>query len=178
MSYRVAYGWGWPGPMGEDTAVHHPARVPPVPQLVQVSAGAHPATTATRGFDRLAFTFTEAFPSSDFWFASTLLTVGRGDVVPRPAGTVWLGISFMVAQAHTEAGVSSILAQPPAHVGGRRIYSFVQAGDFEGGVNYGIAVTTPGGISTHQPVRVVEVETINSLGQHRYTVAFDFPVSL
>jgi hypothetical protein len=164
--------------MGNDTAVHHPARVPPVPQLVQVSVGAHPATAATRGFDRLAFTFTQAFPSSNFWFSSTLLTVGKGDVVPRPAGTVWLGISFMVAQAHTEAGVSSIVSQPPAHVGGRRIISFVQAGDFEGGVNYGIAVTSPGGISTHQPVRVVEVETVNALGQHRYTVAFDFPVNI
>jgi hypothetical protein len=96
---------------------------------------------------------------------------------PPAPGTVWLGISFTVAQAHTESASSSIISQPSTSIGKSRIVSIVQAGDFEGGLNYGIAVATHDGSSTRIPVRIIEAETVNTAGQQRYTVAFDFPTT-
>jgi hypothetical protein len=173
VSSRVAYPWGWPGPMAADTAVRHTPKVPPVPELVRISVGEHPATRSSVGYDRIAFTFTEAFPSSDFWYSATLLTVGAGSVIPRLPGTTWLGVSFTVAQAHTSTGASSIRSQPPRLIGGQRIVTFVQAGDFEGGLNYGIGVRNGSASTARIPVRVLEVQT-SVAGQHLYTVAFDF----
>jgi hypothetical protein len=162
--------------MSADTSVRHTPKVPPVPELVQISAAEHAGTLTSGAYDRIAFTFTRAFPSSDFWYSNTLLTVGEGAVIPRRPNTIWLGISFMVAQAHTSSGHSSILSQPPATIGEHRLVGFVQAGDFEGGLNYGLAIAYPLAANGQVPVRVVEVATVSSTGQHLFTVAFDFPV--
>jgi hypothetical protein len=162
--------------MGNDTAVKHHQTVPPVPELVRISVAVHAGTLTSGAYDRIAFTFTRAFPSSDFWYSNTLLSVGPGTVIPRRPNTTWLGISFMVAQAHNSAGRSSIVSQPPATLVEHRIVGFVQAGDFEGGVNYGVAVAYP--LHNGQvPLRVVEVISVTSSGQHLYTVAFDVPLS-
>jgi len=177
VSYRTAYGWAWPGPMSADTSVRHTQTVPPVPELVGISFGEHPVSVG-RPYERMSFTFTHAFPSSDFGYSDTLLSVATGTVIPKPSDgrprTGWLGVSFTVAQAHTASGASSILSQPPPLVGGQRIVSYVQAGDFEGGLNYGILVAWPISRSTPKiPVRVVEIETVSPSGQHHYTIAFD-----
>ena len=162
--------------MSADTAVKHRQQVPPVPQLIRISVAEHAGTLTSGAYDRIAFTFTRGFPSSDFWYSNTLLTVGSGTVIPRRPDTTWLGISFMVAQAHNSAGHSSIVSQPPATLAEHRIVGFVQAGDFEGGLNYGIAVAFP--LHNGQvPVRVVEVASVTTSGQHLYTVAFDFPLA-
>ena len=163
--------------MSADTSVRHTPKVPPVPELVSISFGQHPITAGVP-FERMSFTFTQAFPSSDFWYSNTLLRVASGMVIPKPSYgrpmTGWLGISFTVAQAHTVTGASSILSKPSPFVGGQRIVSYVQAGDFEGGLNYGILLSWPTAQANPQiRVRVVEVETINASGQHLYTVAFD-----
>jgi hypothetical protein len=179
--YRIAYQWAWPGPMSADTAVRHTPKVPPEPELVGISVGQH-LVTAGLPYDRMSFTFANAYPSSHFWYSDTLLAVSTGKVIPKPSygqpNCAWLGISFTVAQAHTSTGASSIVSQPPPFIGEQRIVSYVQAGDVEGGLNYGIIVSWPTAHSNPQiPVRVVEVETVTPAGQHLYTVAFDVDAS-
>ena len=160
--------------MSADTSVRHTPHVPPVPQLVRIGFGRH--ATSGLSYERLSFTFTHEFPSSDFWFSGTLLTVGTGQVIPKPSAggtaTEWLGISFTVAQAHTASGTSSVLSRPTRPIGGERVVTYVQAGDFEGGLNYGVLVTWSSAHSDRL-IRVVEVETLSSSGQHLFTVAFD-----
>ena len=161
--------------MSADTSVRHTPKVPPVPELVRISFGQHPGAVGL-SYERMSFTFTHAFPSSDFWYSSTLLTVATGKVIPKSSydrsTTEWLGISFTVAQAHTATGASSIVSEPPRSIGGHRIVGYVQAGDFEGGLNYGILVAQPVG-HANPKIRVVEVETVSSSGEHLFTVAFD-----
>lgn len=116
--YRVAYPWAWPGPATAGTAVRQTPKVPPVPELVGISVGQH-LVPAGLPYDRMSFTFTNAYPSSHFWYSDTLLAVSTGKVIPKPSygqpNCAWLGISFMVAQAHTSSGASSIVSQPPIH---------------------------------------------------------------
>ena len=65
LSSRVAYGWLWPnGPV--PGRVTHSYPVPPVPELMSISVGEHPAGSGQPAFDRMAFTFTNAFPSYRF----------------------------------------------------------------------------------------------------------------
>jgi hypothetical protein len=52
--------------------------------------------------------------------------------------------------------------------------SWAQAGDFEGGLTYGIGIAWPNPLSNPQfAVRAVEVGKATAQGQHRYVVAID-----
>jgi hypothetical protein len=86
-----------------------------------------------------------------------------------------LSIVFNHAQAHTTDGTAStIVSQPPAHLGLSRMASYASAGDFEGRVSFGIDIAYPIQQSNPQiEVRVVQVAYANAQGQHRYVVAFD-----
>jgi hypothetical protein len=173
VSSRVAYGWLWPnGPV--PGRVTHSYPVPPVPELVSISAGEHPAGSGQPAFDRMSFTFTNAFPSYRFEFTTSLVGDGSGKVIPLTGPDV-LTIAFTQARAHTADGTrSTITAQPGRPVGYRIMTDFAQAGDFEGVLTYGIGVARPILHSNPQSaVRAYEVETITANGQHRYVVAID-----
>jgi hypothetical protein len=177
LSFRLAYPWHWPNDAAKPGHVTHAPAVPPVPELVQIKVGAHPAAPGDRAYNRISFTFTNAFPSYQIAFASNLVSDGSGQAIPL-GGQGVLKIVFAGAQAHTADGTkSSIISRPSSSIGFQRMTDYAQAGDFEGVLSYGIGITWPAGHAGQQlPVRVYEQETVVG-GQHRYTVAIDIDAS-
>jgi hypothetical protein len=173
LLFRLAYPWHWPNDAAMPGHVTHASYVPPVPELVQIKAGSHPAASGERAYNRISFTFTSAFPSYQIAFASKLVADGSGQVIPL-GGQGVLKIVFTGAQAHAADGAaSSIISQPSPSIGFQRMTDYAQAGDFEGVLSYGIGIAWPAGHSSPQiPVRAYEEETVAG-GQHRYTVAID-----
>jgi hypothetical protein len=171
VSSRVAYPWNWPGGAA---GVTHNYPVPPVPELVAIGVGDHPSDPGERPFNRMAFTFTTAFPSYEFVYVDELLADGSGQSVPVD-GLGVLKVAFRQAQAHTGDGTASTIASQPArHFNYVRMVDYAPAGDFEGVVTYGIGITWPIPQSNPQiPVRIYEVEKVTAQGQHLYVVAID-----
>jgi hypothetical protein len=177
LSFRLAYPWHWPNDVARPGHVTHASAVPPVPELVQIKVGAHPAASGDRAYNRISFTFTSAFPSYQIAFASELVGDGSGKVIPL-GGQGVLKVVFTGAQAHTADGTkSSIASQPSPSIGFQRMTDYAQAGDFEGVLTYGIGISWPTAHSNPQfLVRAYEQETVVG-GQHRYTVAIDIDAS-
>jgi len=174
VSSRIAYPWHWPNDPARPGRVTHAYPVPPVPELVQISVGDHPVEHGQLPYNRMSFTFTTAFPSYHFEWASELVSDASGQLVPLH-GTDVLKIVFTRAQAHTADGArSTIVSQPGRPIGYPFMTDFAQAGDFEGVLTYGIGVTRPVPHSNPQTmVRACEVEVVTATGQHRYIVAVD-----
>jgi hypothetical protein len=173
VSFRVSYPWHWPNDVNQPGQVQHSYPVPPLPRLIAIGAGSHPAQQGERAYNRMSFTFTTAFPGYQFSFAKALVADPSGKPV-KLAGNGVLKITFHQAQAHTVSGRSSIAVQPPAQLGLSRMASWAQAGDFEGVVTIGIGVTWPNPQSNPQiPVRATEVEKVTAQGRHLYVVAID-----
>jgi hypothetical protein len=174
VSSRVAYPWHWPNDAAGGGRVTHSYQVPPVPELISISAGHHPAEAGQASFDRMSFTFTDAFPSYRFEFTRQLVSDGSGNVIPLTGPDV-LKIVFTQAQAHTADGTgSTIISQPGRPVGYPVMTDFAQAGDFEGVLTYGIGVARSIPHSNPQTaVRAYEVEKVTVNGLHRYVVAID-----
>jgi hypothetical protein len=177
LSFRLAYAWHWPNDTAMPGHVAHASAVPPVPELVQIKVGSHPAASGERAYNRISFTFTNGFPSYQIAFASNLVADGSGKVIPL-GGQGVLKIVFGGAQAHTADGTkSSIISQPAASTGFQRMTGYAQGGDFEGVLSYGVGITWPSGHAGQQlPVRAYEEETVVG-GRHRYTVAIDIDAS-
>lgn len=173
LSARVAYRWHWPNDTSQPASIQHSYPVPPLPQLIAIGAGDHPATTAERRFNRMTFTFSSAFPSYQIRFGAKLVSDPSGRPVPL-AGDGVLRVTFRQAQAHTASGAPSVLAQPPAHLGYRRMTSWAPAGDNEGVLSYGIGISWPDPQAKPRfAVRAIEIEKVTPQGQHRYVVAID-----
>src|SRR5579859_8090508 len=81
-AFRLAYPWHWPNDVAMPGRVSHPVVVPRVPELVRISVGSHPGGPGERPFNRMSFTFTTAFPSYRFQFASELVSDPGGQVIP------------------------------------------------------------------------------------------------
>ena len=177
LSFKLAYPWHWPNDAAKPGHVSHASAVPPVPELVQIKVGSHPAASGERAYNRISFTFTNAFPSYQIAFARNLVSDGSGKVIPL-GGQGVLKIVFTGAQAHTADGTkSSVISQPSSSIGFQRMTGYAQAGDFEGVLSYGVGITWPAGHASQQlPVRAYEEETVAG-GQHRYIVAIDVDAS-
>ena len=173
MSSRVSYAWHWPNDVASPGSVRHSYQVPPVPELVSIAAGDHQAAGGERAFNRVSFTFTDAFPTYEFAFTSKLTADGSGQVV-NLAGDDVLRVIFREAQAHAGSGASSIASQPPAQLGMDRMVAWALAGDFEGVLTFGIGIHRTILQSNPQyQVRAIEVEKTTAQGQHLYVVALD-----
>lgn len=174
VSSRVAYPWHWPNGQLWPGKVQHSYRVPPVPELIAIRVGHHPAAGGERAYNRMSFTFTHAFPGYEFQFVSQLVADGSGKPVTLAGNDAPLRVIFRNAQAHTASGAPSVVTRPPAHLGLSRMVSWAQAGDFEGVVTIGIGIDRPILHSNPQfPVRAYEVEKVTAQGQHLYVVAID-----
>jgi len=173
VSSTVSYPWHWPNDVNQPGQVQHSYPVPPLPRLIAIAAGSHPAQQGERAYDRMSFTFTTAFPGYEFSFTRALVADPSGKPV-KLAGNGVLKVTFRLAQAHTASGRSSVAVQPPAQLGLNRMASWAQAGDFEGVVTFGIGVTWRSSQSNPQiPVRATEVEKVSAQGRHLYVVAID-----
>lgn len=177
VSARVAYQWEWPNSDLIATVTHSTA-APPVPELVTIGAGDHPADPGERPYNRMSFSFTNAYPSYQFAYVEQLVADGSGLPIPLPGYGV-LRIAFTPAQAHTQDGTAStIVSQPPANLGMSRMVGYAQAGDFEAHLTYGIGMTYPVRESNAQiQVRAYEVTYVNAQGAYRYVVAIDVDAS-
>jgi hypothetical protein len=145
-----------------------------MPELVQISVGDHHEEHGQLPYYRMSFTFTRAFPSYHFEWASQLVSDASGKVVPL-AGTDVLKVVFGQARAHSADGTrSTIVSQPGRPIGYQTMTDYAQAGDYEGVLTYGIGYTRAVLHSNPQTyVRAYEVETVTATGQHRYVVAID-----
>ena len=154
--------------------VAHSYPVPPMPELVRISVGHHPGEHGQLPYNRMSFTFTRAFPSYHFEWASQLVSDASGKVIPL-AGTDVLKVVFDQAGAHSADGTrSTIVSQPGRPIGYQSMTDYAQAGDYEGVLTYGIGYARAVLLSNPQTyVRAYEVETVTAAGQHRYVVAID-----
>ena len=179
VSSRLAYPWHWPNDVGRPGRVTHAYPVPPVPELVRISVGDHTGDHGQVRYYRMSFTFTTAFPSYRFAWASALIGDASGKPIPIK-GTDTLKIVFTRARAHAADGTrSTIIAQPGRPIGYPWMTDFAQAGDFEGVLTYGIGVTRPILNSNPQTsVRAYEIETVAASGQHLYVVAIDIAAGM
>jgi hypothetical protein len=169
---RVTYAWQWPNWNGT-ASVQHSYSVPPVPTLIAIAVGDHPSDPGDRPYNRMSFTFTGGFPSYQFSWVSGLVSDPGGRPISL-TGDDTLEVIFRQAQAHTSAGQSSVVSQPPSLLGFSEVVSWAQAGDYEGVLSYGIG--THRAIFQSNPqtaVRAVEVEQVTAQGQHLYIVAID-----
>lgn len=174
---RVAYAWHWPNDVARPGGVTHPAAVPPVPELIRIGAGDHPAEPGEHAYNRITFAFTTGFPSYRFQFVDRLIADPIGNTVPL-AGDGVLQIVFNVAQAHTASGASTIVWQPSRHLGLDRMVDYARSGDFEGHLSYGVGIDAPVAHANPQfAVRAYEVESVTPGGRHLYTVAIDVDAS-
>jgi hypothetical protein len=172
VSARLAYQWRWPN-IDNPASVTRTYPVPPVAQLVAIGVGNHPNEAGERPYNRMSFTFTTGFPSYRFEYVDTLVADPSGRTITLDGNGV-LRIVFNPAQAHMTGGRSSIVTQPPAHLGMSRMVAYAQGGDFEGYLSYGIGIMWPNAHANAQiQIRAYEVTYINAQGEYRYVVALD-----
>ncbi len=170
---RTSYPWQWPNDASRPATVQHVYPVPPMPRLVAISVGDHPAVGCERHYNRMSFTFTTAFPSYQVAFTDALTSDPAGKPITL-TGDGLLKVTFRQAQAHTVQGSSSVQSEPPARLGLTRMTRWAQAGDFEGVLTFGIGIFWPVPHSNPQiPIRITEVEKVSSHGTHLYVVAID-----
>ncbi|SBT43883.1 AMIN-like domain-containing (lipo)protein [Micromonospora auratinigra] len=136
--WHVTYGWAVPS---TPARVEHRVRVPvdpppgePLPTLVQVQVGDHPA----EGFSRISFAFRGPLPSYQLAYVDRLQAEGQDAVVELP-GAADLAVRFSPAQAHDEHGRATA-SVPPATIGYPTLRGWAAAGDFEGQVSFGLGV--------------------------------------
>ena len=176
-AYRVTYGWGVPStPVTVTNRVAVPIAPPPaipLPYLVEIRTGDH--GTEQPGYVRITFTFAGAYPSYNLSYVPRLLGEGSGAPIPLTGNSV-LRIQFTPAQAHDNAGASTIQLAADRQVNLRNLRSYAPAGDFEGYVSYGLGIQVAAGSDQVLPVRVGQLSRPDASGQLRYVVAVDVRV--
>ncbi|MGY0005123.1 AMIN-like domain-containing (lipo)protein [Micromonospora sp. I033] len=151
-SWRVTYGWAVPA---TPARVNHRVGVPvtpapgePLPVLVEVRFGDHPA----ENFSRITFAFRGPTPSYQVGYVAQVVTEGRGAPVELP-GTAYLSVRFDPAQAHDARGAGTA-DLPPSRIGYPTLRGWAAAGDFEGHLSFGLGLRPPAGGTL--PVRLGE----------------------
>jgi hypothetical protein len=111
-------------------------QVPPVPTLVAIRVGAHPEG----GYDRAAFEF-EGSPGYQVGYRSEIFYDGSGAPVDLE-GDAFIQVVFNPAQAHDDAGQSTLSSPPvqPVEVDFATLESYVLNGDFEGYVSVALGL--------------------------------------
>ncbi len=174
VEYRVSYNWAVPSNLVE---VKHPLVAPiapppalPLPYLVGIYVGNHPE--GSPAYQRISFYFRGAFPSYRFKYVSSVTMDGSGAPVPLQ-GNSFLSVVFVEAQAHDNAGASTVKAKPPATIGFKNLKSYGFAGDFEGYVSYGLGIQVAPGSDQILKIRAGELKKPDGAGGYFYVVHFD-----
>lgn len=153
---RVTYGWAVPS---REVRISHQVRLPvapppapPLPLLVEVRVGDHPAENYTR----ITFAFRGGPPSYTLAYVPRVLADGTGDPVPLP-GNAFLLIRFDPAQAHDERGRSLLTGSPEPRLGYPTLRGYALAGDFEGHLSHGLGIQVAAGSDQAPPIRALEL---------------------
>jgi hypothetical protein len=173
VTWKVTYHWNVPsGPV----TVPHPLKPPittplgtPLPYLEGVYVGDHPSERP--GYSRVSFYFRGAFPEYTVRYAREVVTDGEGRKLPL-AGNAALEIRFWQAQAHDNAGRTTIKAKPPTTIGYRNLKDYGFAGDYEGYVTYGFGLQVAPNSDQVLALRLGELTKSDSVGTI-YVVALD-----
>jgi len=174
LEYRVSYQWGVPS---NKVTIPHSVKVPmgsppalPLPYLVAVYVGDHPE--ANPKYQRISFYYRGAFPAYNLQYVRAVTEDGSGNPVPLQ-GNSFLNIVFTPAQAHDDAGASTIRATPTNPIGFKNLKSYAFAGDFEGYITYGLGIQVAPGSDQVLPIRAGELKKPDGGGGFYYVVHFD-----
>ena len=156
------------GPAGEvvDHRVSFPFGVPAAPVVVQragesaittlvgIYLGDHPGEDPS--YQRISFYFRGGYPDYRIGYVPQVVMDGSGNPVTLD-GNGFLSVVFQRAQAHDDAGRSTVVDAPPRLTGMSTLVSYAPAGDFEGHVSFGVGVRVPAGSDKTPPIRVGEL---------------------
>jgi hypothetical protein len=173
-NYTVTYGWAVPSNL---VTVPHRVAAPitpppgiPLPYLVGIYTGNH--ANENPGYGRISFYFRGGFPEYRFQYVKQVLAEGSGMPVPL-TGNAFLGITFVHAQAHDNAGKSTVKDVANPQVGFTNLVSYRPAGDFEGYVSFGLGIRVAANSDQVLPIRVGELSKSDGAGGTLFVVAFD-----
>ncbi|HEX2356214.1 MAG TPA: hypothetical protein VHI50_07100 [Micromonosporaceae bacterium] len=171
VSHRQTYGWGVPS---NAVLIAHtvsvpiaPPPAPPLPYLEAIGAGDHPE--GDPAYARMTFTFRGAFPSYRFGYVREVLSEGSGERVAL-SGNAFLQVRFSQAQAHDEAGGSSVERSPAPRLGLGPLVSYGFGGDFEGYLTYGLGLRVAP--DSDQAPRIRTGELVRGTGADRQYVVY------
>ena len=164
--HQVTYDWGTPSDV---VTIDHPAAAP-TPYLVAIYAGDHPE--GDRPYQRIAFYFREGLPEYNLQYVPAVADEATGEPIALQ-GNAFLRIGFVNAQAHDDAGESTISAAPGGSVGFRNLKSYRFAGDFEGHLTYGLGLQVAPNSDQVLHVRAGELTKPAEAGGTYYVVYAD-----
>jgi hypothetical protein len=116
-------------------SVNHSVPAPGLPVVTAIRTAAHPEC----GYDRLVLDLTGPVPGYDIRYVTQVIADPSGEPITLP-GRAYLLITLHEAQAHTDAGVSTIAA-PRQTVDDPVLKSYAVAGDFEGVFTVALGLT-------------------------------------
>lgn len=116
-------------------SVTHSVPVPGLPVVTAIRTASHPEC----GYDRLVLDLTGPVPSYDVRYVAQVIADPSGMSITL-AGRSYLLITLRPAQAHTEAGATTIV-RPSKTVDYRVLKSYAVAGDFEGVFTVALGLT-------------------------------------
>ena len=168
--------YGFAVPTGRIT-INHPIKAPlanppapPLPYLVGIYVGDHPEGDPK--YARISFYFRGAFPSYNFEYVREVLSEAKGDPIALE-GNSFIRLGFVDAQAHDNAGASTVKVAPAAHIGFKNLKSYGFAGDFEGHVSYGLGVQAAPNSDQVLALRTGELKKPDGTGGFYYVVHLD-----
>jgi hypothetical protein len=164
--HRVTYAWGTPS---EQVTVEHPAGMP-TPYLVAIYTGDHPE--GDRPYQRVAFYFREGIPEYNLQYVPSVAGEGTGEAISLE-GNAFLRVGFVNAQAHDDAGESTIAVEPDDSIGMQNLKSVGFAGDFEGHLTYGLGLQVAPNSDQVLLVRAGELTKADDTGGTYYVVYVD-----
>jgi hypothetical protein len=174
LEYRVTYDWGIPS---DRVTIPHtvqvpiaPAPEPPLPYLVAIYVGDHPE--ASPQYQRISFYFRGAFPECNLQYVPSVSAEGSGEPIPLQ-GNAFLRVGFVNAQAHDNAGESTMTVMPQDPIGFQNLKSYGSAGDFEGHVTYGLGIQVAPNSDQVLEIRAGELKKPDGVGGTYYVVHFD-----
>ncbi|MGH8773863.1 MAG: AMIN-like domain-containing (lipo)protein [Jiangellaceae bacterium] len=129
----MSYDWATPS---DEVTVAHPAEIP-LPYLVAIYVGDHPEGSPP--YQRISFYFRDAFPEYNLQYVRSVLEEGSGAPISLQ-GNGFLRVGFVNAQAHDDAGASTVETAPDTTIGFTNLKSYGFAGDFEGHLTYGLGI--------------------------------------
>jgi hypothetical protein len=165
-AHRVTYGWDVPS---DQVTIPHPAQVP-VPYLVAIQVGDHPEDGTP--YQRISFFFREGFPEYNLQYVRSVLGEGTGTPITLQ-GNSFLRVGFVNAQAHDDAGASTLETAPDSTIGFTNLKSYDSAGDFEGHVTYGLGIQVAPNSDQVLPVRAGELTRSDGIDGTHYVVYVD-----
>jgi hypothetical protein len=166
QAHRVSYGWDVPS---EQVTISQPAQMP-VPYLVAIEVGDHPEDSTP--YQRISFAFREGFPEYNLQYVRSVLGEGTGTPIALQ-GNSFLRVGFVNAQAHDDAGASTLETAPDSTIGFTNLRSYGSAGDFEGHVTYGLGIQVAPNSDQVLPVRAGELTRSDGSNGLYYVVYVD-----